>query len=232
MECLRIINSQKDGPYAVQTCLGWLVNGALNGNSSTDVHGWPLVSSNRISVAKLDGLLEEKYNNDFPEHAYNEKPKLSFENQRFLEIVNNSVVKRDGHNQICLRFPKPELTLPDNKNTAEQWALSILKRFKKDETFISDYRDFIGDILKKGHAEKVSEEELNCYDDDGRVWYISHHGVYHKSKKKIWVVFDCAASFQGTSLNSELLQGPDLTNTLSGVILRFRQEPIAVMGDI
>lgn len=37
MEPLRINNSQKDGPYAVQTCLGWLVNSPLSDISSTDV---------------------------------------------------------------------------------------------------------------------------------------------------------------------------------------------------
>jgi len=46
------------------------------------------------------------------------------------------------------------------------------------------------------------------------------------------VVFDGGASFNGTSLNSELLQGPDLTNRLIGVLTRFRQEPITIMGDI
>lgn len=51
----------------------------------------PPVSSNRISVVKLDKLLKEQYNNDFSEQAYDEKPKPSFEDQRFLEIVNNSV---------------------------------------------------------------------------------------------------------------------------------------------
>ncbi len=36
----------------------------------------------------------------------------------------------------------------------------------------------------------------------------------------------------GTSLNDVLLQGPDLTNSLLGVLLRFRREPIAIMADI
>lgn len=36
------------------------------------------------------------------------------------------------------------------------------------------------------------------------------HGVYHLKKKTIRVVFDCGAKFQGTYVNSELLQGPDL----------------------
>ena len=34
------------------------------------------------------------------------------------------------------------------------------------------------------------------------------------------------------SLNSQLLQGPDLTNNLVGVLIRFREEPIAIMADI
>lgn len=46
------------------------------------------------------------------------------------------------------------------------------------------------------------------------------------------VVFNCSATFQGTSLNSELLPGPDLTNTLFSVLSKFQQEPVAVMADI
>ena len=36
----------------------------------------------------------------------------------------------------------------------------------------------------------------------------------------------------GTSLNDQLLQGPDLTNTIVGVLTRFRQEQITFMSDI
>ena len=67
---------------------------------------------------------------------------------------------------------------------------------------------------------------------DGRVWYIPHHGVYHPKEKTIRVVFDCGATYQGTSINCELLQGPNLTNTLIGVLTRFRKEPVALMADI
>ena len=46
------------------------------------------------------------------------------------------------------------------------------------------------------------------------------------------VVFDCAARFRETSLNVHLLEGPDLTNNLTGVLLRFRQEPVALVADV
>lgn len=86
------------------------------------------------------------------------------------------------------------------------------------------------DIIDKGYAEKIPAEQLSR--SDGRVWYIPHHGVYHPKKKKIRVVFDCTATYQGVSLNEQLLQGPDLTNNLIGVPLRFREHPVALMADV
>lgn len=109
--------------------------------------------------------------------------------------------------------------------------LSSLKRkFKRNETFHEEYKTFLSDVIEKGYAALVPQEQLSR--KDGRVWYIPHHGVYHPRKGKLRVVFDCGASFNGTSLNAELLQGPDLTNPLIGVLLRFCLEPITLMTDI
>ena len=56
--------------------------------------------------------------------------------------------------------------------------------------------------------------------------------MYHpKEPGKIRVVFECSVEFAGESLKRHLLL-PDLTNTLIGVLCRFRQEPVAVMCDI
>ena len=86
-------------------------------------------------------------------------------------------------------------------------------------------------MFDNGYAEPVPEEEL--LKNEGRTWYIPHHGVYHPQKKdKMRVVFDCSASYMGVSLHEQLLQGPDLTNSLVGVLLRFRKERVAVVGDI
>ena len=69
--------------------------------------------------------------------------------------------------------------------------------------------------------------------EDETAWYIPHHGIYNSNKPgKIRVVFDCSAKYQGTSLNDNLLQGPDLTNGLIGVLARFRKETIAIMCNI
>ena len=77
---------------------------------------------------------------------------------------------------------------------------------------------------------KVPDEDFSR--NNGKVWYIPHHGVYHPKKHKIRVVFDCGASYQGATVNEKLLQGKLVTSTLIGVITRFRQEPVAMMADV
>ena len=86
------------------------------------------------------------------------------------------------------------------------------------------------DLFVKGHASHVPGDELRR--DDGMLWYLPHHGVLHPRKKKLRVVLDASARFAGTSLNDCLQSGPDLTNNLIGVLLRFRQEPVAMMADL
>ena len=68
---------------------------------------------------------------------------------------------------------------------------------------------------------------------EGHTWYLPHHPVLHPQKpQKRRIVFDCAAKYEDVSLNDRLLQGPDMTITLIGVLSRFRQEPTAFMADI
>eukprot|EP00064_Thunnus_orientalis_P017678 superscaffoldBa00003823_g17764 len=120
--------------------------------------------------------------------------------------------------------------MPNNKKIIEQRALHLNKRLQKDSSFHADYMAFMNDLVAKGYAERVPEEDVEH--SDGKVWYIPHHGIYHPTKGKIRVVFDCGASFQGTSLNAQLLQGPDLTSSLIGVVTRFRKESVVNMADV
>ncbi|XP_046551822.1 uncharacterized protein LOC124261551 [Haliotis rubra] len=56
--------------------------------------------------------------------------------------------------------------------------------------------------------------------------------IIRKKLNKIRVVFDCSAKYGGLSINDVLLQGPDLANSLIGVLARFRTDQVAFMGDV
>ena len=118
------------------------------------------------------------------------------------------------------------MDLPNNR----QQAVKRVPWQRKE--YWNDYKAFINEIITKGYTEKVPQEILEkTY--PGKAWYIPHHDVYHPKKPdKIRVVFNCNANSAGTSLNDQLLQGPDLTNLLVGVLPCFRQEPVAFMADI
>ena len=85
-------------------------------------------------------------------------------------------------------------------------------------------------LLDEGYAEAIPSEQLA---PSSRVWYIPHHTVVNANKpEKVRVVYDCAARSQGTSLNENLMRGPDFVNSLMGVLLRFRTGRIAIVSDV
>ena len=84
------------------------------------------------------------------------------------------------------------------------------------------------EMLARGYAKKsTSPAPL------GKTWYVSHHGVINPNRPgKIWMVFDCSAIVGVESINRNLLTGPDLTNQLIGVLIRLREEHVAIMAEI
>ena len=87
----------------------------------------------------------------------------------------------------------------------------------------------VHDYISKGHAREMTHMDT----DSKRVCYLPHYPVVNANKPgKLRVVFDCAAKYECISLSSKLLQGPDLNNSLVGVVTRFRQEQVALAADV
>ncbi|XP_042858061.1 uncharacterized protein LOC122244267 [Penaeus japonicus] len=112
----------------------------------------------------------------------------------------------------------------------------IINPAQLSKFFELDFNEWkIGDI-PCSHQDRIFLRKMKegiHQQEDGHVCYIPHHGVYHPKKPgKIRVIFDCSATYKNESLNKNLLQGPDLTNNLIGVLCRFRKYYVAVVCDI
>ena len=158
---------------------------------------------------------------------------LSQEDRKFLAIVENGIRHReDGHYEMPMPLKVPTPALPNNHEVALRHLNQLKRKFKTDKRYRDDHAVFMEKVLSNGFAEEVPPVEVEA-SNEGKVWYIPHHGVYHPKKlTKIRVVFDCSIEFHNESLNKHLLQGPDLTNNLVGVLCSFRKEPVVLMGDI
>ena len=246
LEPLEILQKRDKDPYAFKTRLGWWIVGPANQNN------YNTVSYNRIAVrqenAKQVGthffqvenkahdievpdMLQKIYNPDFTEchHMANkEMVETLQEDKSFFEILEKGAKLVIGHYEILLPFRRVDVQLPVNKVQAEKRLASLKRKMARNNKSKDDYIKFMKELTSKGYAKESSKVA-----ESGHCWHLPYHGVYHPSKPgKICVVFDLSAEHHGVSINKELLPGPDLTNQIVGVLLRLREEPIAVTGDI
>ena len=125
-----------------------------------------------------------------------------------------------------LPFREGVKSLPDSRDEARKRLKSTCKTLERKPVMKQHYVEFMAKILKNGHAEPVSLKDLASTKP---CWYLPHFGAYHPQKPgKICVVFDSASEVSRISLSKLLLSGPDLTNSLLGVLLRFRRGSTAI----
>ncbi|XP_066911588.1 uncharacterized protein [Clytia hemisphaerica] len=180
-------------------------------------------------------MLLTMYRHDFNEApssglASNDEKQTCFSqnDKKFMKMMQEESKFVDGQYVLPLPFRDRNTNVPNNRGQAVKRAIYLKKKLTANDKFFTDYQAFMKTIIDKGYAVPCQTEP-----NDGKTWYIPHHGVYHPRKPdKIRVVFDCSAKFKDISLNSMLLQGPDLTNQLVGVLSRFRKEPVGFFGDI
>ena len=178
-------------------------------------------------------MLNELYLTDFNESVgRSEKVAISIEDKRFLEMMDkHAKLLPNGHYELPLPFRSDNVHMPNNRIQALTLAKAERRRFIKDPKYFEDFQGYMNEIFDGGFAEVVSPQSEAV--EEGKEWFLPYHGVYHPRKPgKIRVVFNCSMKHEGCSLNSELLQGPDLMNQLVGVLIRFRKEPVPFMADI
>jgi hypothetical protein len=101
---------------------------------------------------------------------------------------------------------------------------------KRDPEFYRKCNDVIQGQVQKGYLLPLGS--VIEAPDDGFQIPIFPVRDDSRSTTKVRMVLDCAAKFEGISLNDNILPGPKLLNELVDVLTRFRRYPIAIVGDI
>ena len=215
LEVRRNPRSLKD-PYATRSVFGWALNGRVGDGDIGEITSL---------FVQLDEKVERLWQmeNDMNDTGGS----YSVEDREVIDLWEREIKQENGHYVLPIPWRNGCANLPNNKCIAEHRLNGLTKRL--DKTGMTEvYDQNIQKLVQNGYAERVPENELNR--NDGSVWYIPHHPVFKPGKVR--PVFDCSARYKGVSLNGECMQGPNLTNNLVHVLLRFRQFKYAIMADV
>lgn len=247
------VNGPHEAPYAQKLDLGWVIVGnvCLSGAHKPTVNSYKTnvlengrpsfltPCNNKIHVRERHAeggshsenakVKDELGKHIFRKTADDERLALSIKDELFLNIMHDEFNKDESNHWVApLPFCSPRQRLPNNREQALSRLRSLRKTLKRKPEMREHYVEFMQRMFGKGHAEHAPplRPGQEC-------WYLPSFGIYHPQKPgKIRIVFDSSARFSNASLNQVLLKGPDLNNSLTGVLLRFRSDPYAVMADV
>ena len=208
-------------PIARKTKLGWILLGPTEQRRS--------ISVNAACVEPLQAAYDKMLMADFEDIKLTQ-PAMSVDDRRALKTMQDTVHIKDGKFNVGIPWKvDPEEALQNNRSMAESRLRMLKRKFESNPKLAAEYTATVEAYIADKQAMLVEADDLNTQYQ----WYLPHHAVFKKSNpEKCRVVFDCAAQFKGISLNDAILQGPNYLNNLSGVLMRFRKEPVAVIGDI
>ncbi|XP_045495970.1 uncharacterized protein LOC123694549 [Colias croceus] len=220
-----IRKGRRHQPIASRTPLGWVLHGARSIAHSTTKQRF-----NVNYVKSTDEEMNEQLRQFFAlESLLIEGKRPSTDpDVRALRTLDEGVIEKQGKYEVPLLWKNAEIKLPDNYHNTLKRLVNIEKKLDRDPALKIKYTEQMEALIEKGYAERAPSEKI-----EARTWYLPHFAVFNPTKPaKIRIVHDAAAKTKGLSLNDHLLKGPDLIQSLPGVLMRFRQRNIAITADI
>lgn len=226
---LKTVEGNDDEPIATKSRLGWSIYGPVK-NSSTGY-----VNSHRVARCPCqdrDDEMHKMIKDHFTVENFgvvaNSINLDSKENEKATKMLEELTVRKGNRFETGLLWKNEVYQLPDSYGMAKR-RLECLER--KGSKTINVINEAIRDYVNKGYVHKLSPTELTK--SHKRIWYLPLFTVANPKKPdKLRTVFDAAAKVRGVSLNSVLHNGPDLVPSIVDILRRFRENEIAIAGDI
>ena len=214
-------------PVAKRTKLGWYVIGADSSPKSSNV-----CSVSFVQPVNLQKFYEFETLGIQALQCHCSESATSIEDKRAIELMENSCKKKGERYEIDLPWKKDKALLPNNYALAEKRLFSLERSLRKNDDKARLYNEVINEYERNGWSRQLSKEEVEA--KHRPEYYLPHHGVHRPEKKStpLRIVFDPACQHHGVSLNSFLYKGPCLIGNQLGVLLRFREDVVGLVGDI
>ena len=228
----------KGTPFAQLLGLGWVIIGELclgriHPQQAVNVMKTHVLEKGRTSLFRpCDGKIfveQQNFDTVFARDLNDDEPSLSMEDRGFLDIMDQEFHKdQNGCWVAPLPFKSNRQRLPNNREQAVKRAKLLDKNLQRNPEKRQHMVEFMDKVIGNGHAELAPDLASG-----EEAWYLPIFGVYHPQKpNQIRGVFDSSAEYHGVSLNKVLLTGPDLINSLIGILMRFRRDKVAITADI
>ena len=141
---------------------------------------------------------------------------VNYKHRHAMEILEKtSKIMWEATWETGLLWKSAEAPIVDSRATARARLNLLEKKLDRNPLYAAIYYKEMDRFVQDGYAVKLEEVE-----ERERVWYLPHFGVQNVNKPgKIRLVFDAAAKTRRVSLNDQLNSGPDLLQSLTGVLL-------------
>ena len=222
---------QKDHIVARKSPLGWVLFGDKSG-TATAGEATRVLHVKFTAPVGISKSWKTESMSVLVKPCVSKADKLSQVEREEKVFIDKSALKIG--NQWIIPYPwrKDPRSLLDNRNQALKRLESTERRLSNSPEQAETYLKQMVEMEEVKFSRKLSKEEIEKY--EGPVHYISHHAVIRPEKKStpVRIVFNSSATYQGSRLNDYWKKGPDLLNSVFGVVLRSREREVAISGDI
>lgn len=227
---LEIRENADDELIATRCRIGWGVYGRQPSGNPTQRRILHICSCNP-NYYGLDEMLKQYFSLDAVGVKINQNLLQSKDDERAKLLMESTTkyLSAEKRWETGLLWKHDEIILPNSLPMARRRLMCLEEKMRKNEQLNSFLIEKIAEYERKGYVRKLEPSEMR---DDRTSWYIPIFTVTNKNKNKTRLVWDAAAAVENVSLNSVLLKGPDLLKSLVGVLIRFRERPVAICGDI
>ena len=211
-------------PVAIKTHFGWALTGSIAGIVPTAQQHVMHVHRCTSQEDELNELLQDWWRTDSSGASHTMNKESYHDVRRAIRMLEETTRLHDGYFECGLLWKNDEVSLPNNRIGALHRLERTEKSLQNNPEKAKAYKEAIDKYVSNGHAGKLGQDEVA--NDEAKRWYLPHHAVINQHKPgKIRIVFDASAEFHGTSLNKELLTGPDLhTARAAGYLDAFSRE--------